>query len=86
MAEQTKLNLPLDLLAMDMVGAVLIGVGLSDGLGRTTLVPESLQFTHYCRSHDRYRHCSGVTPCHMDDSQDSQTSELTSKLGREWAS
>jgi hypothetical protein len=42
-----KLKMPLQLLVLDALGAVLLGLGLAEWFGGTNLVPESLRFDNY---------------------------------------
>ena len=45
---ENKNNLPpVNLLVLDFIGSILIGLGLAEWFADTNLVPASLQFEHY---------------------------------------
>ncbi|KRT54170.1 DUF1418 family protein [endosymbiont of Ridgeia piscesae] len=45
--QERQIKLPPQLLLLDMLGAILMGVGLADWLANTSLVPESMRFENY---------------------------------------
>ena len=47
MQKTGKLKIPVQLLVLDALGAVLLGLGLAEWFGGTNLVPESLRFDNY---------------------------------------
>ncbi len=47
MQKTKKLRIPIQLLVLDALGAVLLGIGLAEWVAGTDLVPESLQFDNY---------------------------------------
>jgi multisubunit Na+/H+ antiporter MnhG subunit len=47
MTSSETTRIPVTLLVLDVLGAILAGIGLADGFAQTNLVPEGLRFPHY---------------------------------------
>ncbi len=47
MEEAKKIKIPINLLVLDFIGAILLGLGLAEWLAETNLVPEALRFDNY---------------------------------------
>ncbi|MEN8131604.1 MAG: chemotaxis protein [Pseudomonadota bacterium] len=47
MEERRKIDIPIPLLVLDIIGAILVGLGLAEWFAATNLVPEPLRFDGY---------------------------------------
>lgn len=47
MEERKKISIPMKLLVLDIIGAILVGLGLAEWFAATNLVPEVLRFERY---------------------------------------
>ena len=47
MSEPRKLSIPMQLIIMDAIGAVLLGVGVAELFANTNLVPAAWRFENY---------------------------------------